>query len=62
MSGGRLLIGTDGLFEYAARAAILTAATSPDLSTAADDRVAAARLPTGALQDDLAFVLAVRAR
>lgn len=57
---GTLLVASDGLVRYARRDAIVRAVAEPDLEAAADQLVAAARLPNGELQDDLALVLARR--
>ncbi|MEO8552138.1 MAG: serine/threonine protein phosphatase [Kofleriaceae bacterium] len=57
LGGATLLVASDGLLKYARRDAILRAVAEPDLEVAADLLVAAARLPNGALQDDLSLVL-----
>ncbi|MEM1165881.1 MAG: SpoIIE family protein phosphatase [Planctomycetota bacterium] len=57
--GATLLIGTDGLFKYAAPAVIAEHCAHPDLNTVIDRLVDAVRLPSGGLQDDIA-VVAVR--
>lgn len=54
---GRLLVATDGLFKYARRDAIALAALLPDLDEAADRLLAAPRLPSGTLQDDVGLAL-----
>jgi PPM family protein phosphatase len=53
----RVLVASDGLLKYAPRDRIHAAAFEPRIDRAADALVAAARLPNGALQDDLALVL-----
>jgi hypothetical protein len=53
---GTLLIATDGLFAYVDRAAIL-AASSTSLAAFAASLVAAARLPSGSLRDDIGLAL-----
>jgi len=55
----RLLVASDGLLKYAPRARIRRAASVfvPDIDVAADELVAAARLPGGGLQDDLALII-----
>lgn len=53
----RLLIASDGILKYAPRARIRAAAFVADIHAAADAIVAAARLPNGALQDDVALAL-----
>ena len=50
---GTLIVGTDGLFKYGEVSAITSAAKNPDLERVADELVAAVRLPSGALQDDV---------
>jgi hypothetical protein len=55
---GRLLLATDGLLKYVLRDAIAAAALLPDVAHAADQLVAAARMPSGALQDDIGLALA----
>jgi hypothetical protein len=52
-----LLVASDGLFRYAQRAAILRVATGDDLAAAAQALIELVRLPSGALQDDVAVVL-----
>jgi hypothetical protein len=56
-----LVIASDGLFAYAARAAIAAIATGPDLAAIGPALVELVRLPSGALPDDVAIVV-VRAR
>jgi len=56
-SGCRLLAGTDGLFNYARPHELAASAVQPDLESAADRLLQLVRLPSGALQDDVAFVL-----
>jgi len=54
---GRLLLGSDGLFKYVQYAHMATILALP-LERVAPELVDAARLPSGALQDDLSLVLA----
>lgn len=54
---GRILVASDGLLKYAPRERIRGTAFEPELERAADALVAAARLPGGGLQDDVALVL-----
>jgi PPM family protein phosphatase len=55
---GRVLLGSDGLFKYVAHERISTLARAGSIEEAATALVAAARLRSGALQDDVAVVLA----
>jgi serine/threonine protein phosphatase PrpC len=55
---GRVLIGSDGLFKYAPHERIAFLASSLPLAEAAAALVDAARLRSGALQDDIAVVVA----
>ena len=55
---GRVLIGSDGLFKYAMHDRIATLASSLPLAEAVAALVDAARLRSGALQDDIAVVVA----
>lgn len=55
---GRLLIASDGLLKYAPRPEIVAAALAREMSPAADQLLDAARLPSGALHDDVAILLA----
>ncbi|HKO91166.1 MAG TPA: hypothetical protein VJU61_08440 [Polyangiaceae bacterium] len=54
---GRLLVGTDGLFNYASPEILTTAALHAPLDQAVSELVDRARLPTGGLQDDIAIVV-----
>lgn len=54
---GRLLVATDGLFNYASPETIVNAALDAPLEQAAAALVNRVRLPAGALQDDIALVL-----
>lgn len=54
---GRLLVGTDGLFGYAKRDAILEALGSGAVEDVPDRLIRLVRLPSGALQDDVGIVL-----
>jgi serine/threonine protein phosphatase PrpC len=54
----RLLLGTDGLFNYVLPERIRQLATSLPVESAAVALIDAARLPSGALQDDIALILA----
>jgi serine/threonine protein phosphatase PrpC len=56
--GERVLLGSDGLFKYVSAERIGELASHPSLERAASDLVRAARLPSGALQDDIAVVIA----
>lgn len=58
----RLLVASDGVLKYAPRERVRRVAFVPDLDVAAEELVAACRLPGGALQDDLAFALVDPAR
>lgn len=52
-----LLVASDGLFRYASHRDLVSIATHPDLSAAAAALIDLVRLPTGALQDDIAVVV-----
>jgi PPM family protein phosphatase len=54
----RLLLGSDGLFEYVPHERIRDLSNSLPLANAAAALVDAARLPSGALQDDVAVIVA----
>jgi serine/threonine protein phosphatase PrpC len=54
---GTLVVASDGLWRYAARADIARLASSPDLDSAARALVELVRLPSGRLQDDVSVVL-----
>jgi serine/threonine protein phosphatase PrpC len=53
----RVLVASDGLLKYAARERIRRSTFIEDIDAAADELVAAARLPSGLLQDDLSLVI-----
>ncbi|HVH32982.1 MAG TPA: hypothetical protein VM847_02590 [Tahibacter sp.] len=55
---GRLLLGSDGLFNYATAARIADVVTNHALETAAERLIDAVRLPSGTLQDDVSIALA----
>jgi serine/threonine protein phosphatase PrpC len=57
VSGGRLLVATDGIFNYAGRETICALAREGDLAGAADALVEAVSLPNGALMDDVGLIL-----
>lgn len=54
---GRLLIATDGLFNYATESDIAERATALSVNDAVDKLIAGVRLFSGALQDDVAIIL-----
>lgn len=54
---GRLVVASDGLFRYAHRDALAEAARRGTVAEALDALVALVRLPSGALQDDLALAV-----
>jgi len=54
---GTLLVGTDGLFNYARRESIAAVALGGDLEVAAGALVDLVRLPRGGLQDDVGVAL-----
>ena len=54
----RLLLGSDGLFKYVPHERIRQLATASPVESAAAALIDAARLPSGALQDDVALILA----
>jgi serine/threonine protein phosphatase PrpC len=54
----RLLLGSDGLFKYVADERIRDLSSSLPLAHAAAALVDSARLPSGALQDDVAVIVA----
>jgi serine/threonine protein phosphatase PrpC len=56
--GGRLLFASDGLIKYAPVDRIRALAVNGSLESAADALANCVRLPSGALQDDVAIVLA----
>jgi PPM family protein phosphatase len=53
---GTLLLGTDGLFKYATRDRITDVVRRESFAELLDRLVAAVRLPSGALQDDVGLV------
>jgi PPM family protein phosphatase len=55
--GGRVLLASDGLFKYATAEQICALATQGSVVDAADALANCVRLPSGALQDDVAVVL-----
>jgi serine/threonine protein phosphatase PrpC len=55
---GRLLLATDGLLAYVPWPVLVSTATRGSVQAATEALVAAARLPSGGLQDDIALVLA----
>lgn len=55
---GRLLLGSDGLFKYAPSHRIETIALDGPVETAAEALTCCVRLPSGALHDDVAVILA----
>jgi len=57
---GTLLVASDGLWKYAKADAIARVARTADIGAAAAGLVDLVRLPTGALQDDVAIVLCRR--
>ncbi len=52
-----LLVGSDGLFNYAPRSEIVRIARLPDLVAAARSLIELVRMPSGGLQDDVSVVL-----
>jgi len=54
---GRLLIATDGLFKYATESDISQRAMELPVNDAMEKLIAALRLRSGALQDDVAIIL-----
>ena len=55
--GGRLLLATDGLIKYTPRDRICALAMTGSVVEAVDALINAVRLPSGALQDDVAIAL-----
>jgi serine/threonine protein phosphatase PrpC len=55
--GGRVLLATDGLFKYATGERICALAMKSSVAEGADALAHGVRLPSGALQDDVAVVL-----
>lgn len=56
-TGRTLLVASDGLWRYARLAELVDACAVDDLDRAASRLVARVRLPSGALQDDVALAL-----
>lgn len=56
-TNGTLLLASDGLVKYAPRQRICQSVMLPDLNAAADALVNIVRLCSGALQDDVSFIL-----
>ena len=54
----RLLLGSDGLFKYVQHERIRDLTSTHAVAEAAAALVSAARLPSGALQDDIAVIVA----
>lgn len=54
---GRLVVGTDGLFNYVLPDIVIGSTLDVPLEDAASALVDRARLPTGGLQDDIAIVI-----
>jgi len=54
---GRLLIASDGLFNYATENEIVQRATGVSVNEAVDKLIAGVRLRSGALQDDVGIIL-----
>jgi hypothetical protein len=57
LQGGRLLLGSDGLFKYAPAERICALAMQGPVAVAADALGNSVRLPSRGLQDDIAVVL-----
>jgi len=57
LAGATLVVASDGLWRYAKRDAIAAIARGDNLATTATSLVELARLPTGALADDVAVVI-----
>ncbi|MBX3191484.1 MAG: SpoIIE family protein phosphatase [Labilithrix sp.] len=57
---GRLVVATDGLFRHVAEAAILALLRDRPFGGLADALIEAARMPSGALADDIAVLVAER--
>jgi serine/threonine protein phosphatase PrpC len=55
---GRVLVGSDGLFKYARLDLIRNIAATSPVARVPDELVAAVRLPSGGLQDDIAIIVA----
>ncbi len=56
-ASGRLLLATDGLVNYVPQSRVVDLVRGHGVARSADELVAAARLPSGVLQDDIALVL-----
>jgi serine/threonine protein phosphatase PrpC len=56
LQGGRVLLGSDGLFKYATVERICALATQRPVAEAAEALANCVRLPSGGLQDDVAVV------
>jgi serine/threonine protein phosphatase PrpC len=54
---GRLLIATDGLFNYAVASDIARLAMAGSVEDAVENLIADVRLRSGALQDDVGIIL-----
>jgi PPM family protein phosphatase len=57
LAGATLVVASDGLWKYASLAAIAAASRGEDLATTATSLIELARLPAGALSDDVAVVI-----
>jgi serine/threonine protein phosphatase PrpC len=55
--GGRLVLGSDGLFKYCPRAKLLETTLTAPIESAADDLAALVKLPSGDLFDDVAVIV-----
>ena len=55
--GGKLVVGTDGLFKYLPREVIAEIARAQDPQAAGDEMVRRVRLPSGTLVDDVAVIV-----
>ena len=55
---GRIVLGSDGLFNYVSLDRIRNLAAASSISTIPDELIAAARLPSGRLQDDISVIVA----
>ena len=59
LRGGRMLLGSDGLFKYATAERICALAVQGSVAQAASALANCVRLPSGGLQDDVAVVLLI---
>jgi len=59
-TAGTLVVGSDGLFNYATTGRIVAACALPSLEETADALMRAVELPAGGLQDDVAIVVCRR--